>query len=359
MFQEDAAGPRPPQVDQAEERLATHEVPTPVQPAICNRPGCTIVLNGGFPHSGLCSAEISGSRTRRPSSQSDAAQSAQSAREPDLYGVRSKRMNELAEAEGWGSYQTLAQRERDSPIMLSAAIRRWRGNSSRLCVIMRPYFTTEAWTQAEMVAINRYFVDYVKKFPIMHGAQRECSLPGCQNGTLVQQVAPTDPFIMRHDESDPEHIAAFELDHIVEVQDTCQKWAAIRHLRDLSSPWDSGLSSDDANQILEDLFSPDGVRWRCGTRMPSLGGLDCHNGRGGLSADRRRQNQAMSCERCKRAFESQQALASHMKHCQKHCMTCGARFGNSYGCRIHSVGCSARRAEAQRAAQGDDESQVM
>jgi hypothetical protein len=243
-------------------------------------------------------------------------------------------MNELAEAEGWGSYQTLAQRERDSPIMLSAAIRRWRGNSSRLCVIMRPYFTTEAWTQAEMVAINRYFVDYVKKFPIMHGAQRECSLPGCQNGTLVQQVAPTGPFIMRHDESDPEHIAAFELDHIVEVQETCQKWAAIRHLRDLSSPWDSGLSSDEAN-------------------------LDCHNGRGGLSADRRRQNQAMSCERCKRAFESQQALASHMKHCQKHCMTCGARFGNSYGCRIHSVGCSARRAEAQRAAQGDDESQVM
>ena len=79
----------------------------------------------------------------------------------------------------------------------------------------------------------------------------------------------------------------------------------------------------------------------------------------GLSADRRRQNQAMSCERCKRAFESQQALASHMKHCQRKCMTCGAKFGNSYGCRIHSVGCSARRAEAQRAAQGDDESQVM
>ena len=340
--------------------LATQEIPTPVQNNVCGKDGCTIVLKGGFPHSGLCCVPEMPSRgsgrSRQPSSQPPGEQTLH------LHS-RAKTINALAEGAGFGAYNTLAEREAQSPMMLAAAIKRWKSNAKRIQMYMRPYFTVEAWMEVEILVTNRYFVDYVQQFPILHGSQYACSHPSCPNGTLVQGLpvcgSTRAPFVLRHTESHPERIVAFELDHMVEVQTTCQKWANARASRDLSAAWNSNLSVNDATQILEDLFSPDGLRWRCGSRMVSLGGEDCHLRAFSFSADRRRQKQAMTCQRCQRMLESQPQLAAHFAKCACVCMTCGDRFGNSLGCRQHERGCSARRAAAERAKQAEGESPVM
>ena len=248
--------------------------------------------------------------------------------------------------------------------MLSAAIRRWKHVLSRIQVAMRPYFAPSAWVEVENLAIDRYFISSIEKFPLTEGSRCVCSNPQCPNGTLVQGVPPLGgvpaPFILRWDEPNASRVSSFELDHIVEVATTCQKWADARKQGVMTSRWDSGFdSSEAADKILEDLFSPAGTRWRCGVRMSELGGDICHYRAFSFQADRRKQKQLMTCQRCMKAFDSQPALAAHTQRCERQCMICGQRFPRAQGCRIHTQGCSARRAAAERDAQGEDQSPVF
>ena len=43
------------------------------------------------------------------------------------------------------------EREAQSPMMLAAAIKRWKSNAKRIQMYMRPYFTVEAWMEVEIL----------------------------------------------------------------------------------------------------------------------------------------------------------------------------------------------------------------
>ena len=64
------------------------------------------------------------------------------------------------------------------------------------------------------------------------------------------------PFALKHDEADPARITAFELDHIIEVNQSCMRWGEARKGMSTDSPWGSGFTAMEAETLMRNLFAP-------------------------------------------------------------------------------------------------------
>ena len=256
-------------------------------------------------------------------------------------------INDTLAAAGFGSYPTYVKRVEEAPLMLQLALKRWGGNYYRIQRLMRPWFTKRAWLGVGNLATSRYMAGYLRLFPLNEGDQRPCSHPLCDNGRLVQRIPENQPvtFVLRHSTSNV-MTTAFELDHLVEVHDTCARWGRVRMAAccgDTDLPWDTGLSRTEADQILLDLFAPSAYRWRCGHRMPALGGGDCHRRAYSVTEAQAQQRNLMAalfqCKTCGVASANQFQHAAHLMKCNLKCQKCGKSFGTKRGLQIHQRSC--------------------
>ena len=99
----------------------------------------------------------------------------------------------------------------------------------------------------------------------------------------------------------------------------------------------------EADQILLDLFAPSAYRWRCGHRMPALGGGDCHRRAYSVTEAQAQQRNLMAalfqCKTCGVASANQFQHAAHLMKCNLKCQKCGKSFGTKHGLQIHQRSC--------------------
>ena len=288
--------------------------------------------------------------------------------EPIFQKHRQFYTNEALRAGGFGSYPSWSARMRDAPLMLRAALKRWKANLDRVQSDMRPWFTPASWGICEDLITTRYLAPYLALFPLNEGESRLCSSSTCPNGTLIQDMPTPDgvemkPFALKHDEADPARITAFELDHIIEVNKSCMRWGEARTGLSTDSRWDSGLTAMEAETLLLNLFAPSAYRWRCGPRCCKLGGTNCHNRAISLHAAQGAQAVAQGVHQCPMCsadrFENQWQLAGHLRKCRLRCLKCFKSFASKQAVQIHYRSCYKDRVAAARALEGENGSQIM